>query len=359
MAGVTTNTRTPIDALLTTTADKYYKSGKMHDAIFESNPTFAMLKQKGKIEYADGGYQIDVNLMYGQNTTVGSYTRYEVLDVAPQDGITQALYPWAQYSGSISIDGLSEFQNSGTGRIVKLVGAKIDQTTMTFTDILNADLLDAQNCDLTALTSGNSDKNIISLPMVCNADADVSGTLGGINGNTYSWWRNQALGESDETTTWLEIQMKMARIYNLCTQGTGGSPDAMIMDMKTFENYETMLHQKQRYVKSDRAMGGFETLFYKGCRVFWDVHVPDANYNTLAGANYDDTTNWADGTCYVLNTKFLKLVMGKGKDFRPTPFVKPEDQDARVSNYIFYGQLVCSNRRKQGVWLYINPEIIS
>jgi hypothetical protein len=51
----------------------------------------------------------------------------------------------------------------------------------------------------------------------------------------------------------------------------------------------------------------------------------------------------------MLNTKNLELVVGKGKDFKPLGFQQPVDQDARVGLWVFYGQLVCNNRRKLGV----------
>ena len=132
----------------------------------------------------------------------------------------------------------------------------------------------------------------------------------------------------------------------------------MIGDMYSFENYENALDQNKRYTSDDKAMAGFNGLYYKRAQFFWDEHVADVNANSMAGYNYD-SASWADGTIYFINTKFLKLMQMKGKDFRPTPFQKPEDQDARVSNYVWYGQLAATNRRKHGVWGYINPSIAS
>lgn len=347
MAGVTTPRSAAYDALLSTTLDKYYKSGKMHDAIFNSNPTIAMLRQKGKIQYADGGYQIAVNLMYGQNTTVGTYSGYEVLDVAPQDGMTQAFYPWAQIAGSVSIDGLSEFQNSGVGKIIDLVGEKVEQTTMTLSEKLNEQMLDIEDVTIATGVTGNGGKNFIGIPLFCHIDPTTSHVIGGITCDTdapvNAWWGNQYL-TFGATDTVVAFRQQMRRIYNLSSKGTGGAPDVMLFDMYSFEHYMQAVDDKQRYVyKEDRVSQDFGSLYYLNARCFWDAHMPDMS----AAANHDGS--FADGTIFALNTKFLKFMVGKGKDFKWTKFQKPEDQDARVANCFLYGQLVCSNRRKQGV----------
>ena len=358
MAGIeNTEARTQyIDALLATTLDKYYRSGKMHDAIFNSNQTFAALKERGRIEYADGGNQINVNLMYGHNTTVGPYSRYEVLDVSPQDGMTQAIYPWAQYSGAVSIDGLSEFQNAGAGRIIKLLGEKVQQTTMTFSEVLNGDLHDWYNpyTNGAAGTTGNSatangGKSIISIPMYVNNETTLN--PGGIATATYSWWVPQSK-DGSASENWKTLLRNIDTIYLDCSKGTGGAPDLLIADPTTFVNIEAALNESQRYVDTRSASWGFPMINHKGARIFWDAMVADME-------NHVNYASLSDGTIYLLNTKFMKLMMGRGKDFRPTGFQRPVDQDARTALYLAYLQLVCSNRRKQGVYHNIKLAITS
>jgi len=352
MAGITTPRSASYDALLSTTLDKYYKSGKMHDAIFNSNPTFAAFKEKKRMQYADGGYQVAVNLMYGTNTTVGSYSRYEVLDVAPQDGITQAFYPWAQYAGAVSIDGLSEFQNSGAGKIIDLLGAKVEQTTMTFGEEINKHLMDLENITLSTSTTGNSGKNIQGLPCMIHLAPNTTNTYGGITNTSgaYDWWESQLFTHA--TDTWAGVFYGMMRTYNLCTKGSGGSPDLIITDMGSYEHYEQYMSDKKRYLKSDRATAGFEAVYFKGAKMFWDTHMPD----TTTEVNYD-SGSWTEGAMFFLNSKFCKLIIGKGRDFKPGKFQSPEDQDAKTALYRAYLQLVCSNRRKQGLYTGIEETL--
>jgi hypothetical protein len=49
-----------------------------------------------------------------------------------------------------------------------------------------------------------------------------------------------------------------------------------------------------------------------------------------------------------LNSKYIKLVGHSDKWFAQTDFVRPENQDARFALIMCYGNLVVSNRAKQG-----------
>jgi hypothetical protein len=336
------------DALLSLTADHYYKAGIVHDGVFKSNPTFAELHKKGLRREAVGGSKIQVNLMYGKNSSVDSYSRYGLIDTAPQDGMTPAFYDWAQYAGSVSIDGLSEFQNSGKPAIQKLLREKVKQLTMSFSERMNEDLFDIEGpASAGDGTTGNGGKNIIGLPLYIQGAPTGALDVGGIDQSVETWWANQTANSGTETSgTWTMLNQELRSMYNDCSKGSGGAPNILIADQGTFETYETGMDEKTRYQYTDKASIGFENIKFKGAKMFWDEHVgdPDGGYN-WDNASYDGAT----GAVYFINTKFLELVVGKGKDFAPMGFQQPVNQDARTGLWVFYGQLVCSNRRKQGV----------
>jgi hypothetical protein len=54
------------------------------------------------------------------------------------------------------------------------------------------------------------------------------------------------------------------------------------------------------------------------------------------------------GTMFFLNSKYLTLVGHSDKWFEVTPFVRPEEKDARFSLVMCYGNLTVRNRKKQG-----------
>jgi hypothetical protein len=322
-----------IDALLSTTLDKYYKSGLMHDAIFTSNPTFDFLKSAGRIKYIDGGMQLAINLMYGKNSTVGPYSRYEELNIDPQDGITQAFFPWVQYAGAITIDGLSEFQNSGKAALVNLLGEKMEQLTMSFSEEMNEDLFDST---VTGDASQVSSKQLMSI----NALIDNDNTVGQIDSSSREWWQSSINASGADITTNQGLKEAMGTKYNDVSIGSGGKATLLLTTQEIFEKYENSMQEQIRYTSTETATAGFEKLRYKAATMMWDS---------------DCTT----GSMYFINPKFLKLMVARGRDFRPGGFQRGIKQDARTANYLWYGQLVSSNRRKLGAITGIDASTIN
>ena len=70
------------DALLSTTLRKYADT-KLHDQISRGNKVLAWLDSKGHWIRQDGGYQVQVPLMYAQNSSADIYSGYGQLDTTP------------------------------------------------------------------------------------------------------------------------------------------------------------------------------------------------------------------------------------------------------------------------------------
>lgn len=75
----------------------------------------------------------------------------------------------------------------------------------------------------------------------------------------------------------------------------------------------------------------------------FDYYVPDAQTAT------EPPTSHTKDTIYLINSNYLKLVVDRETDFVPTDFVKPENQDCKVAQILWMGQIVCSNRARQAV----------
>jgi hypothetical protein len=113
------------DELLSTTLANY--RNQLTDNVFTARPLTYMLMEKGRIRMLNGGTKIVEPLIYGQNNTVKSYTGYDTIDLAPQEGISAAEYEWKQYVASIAISGIEEAKNNGEQEIINLLEAKIMQ----------------------------------------------------------------------------------------------------------------------------------------------------------------------------------------------------------------------------------------
>ena len=314
-----TTTPDNFDSILSSTLQRV--SGTLQDQVFDELPLFWYLKNKGKapksLTRVSGGESIICPLLYGASTAVGWYTKYEQLDTTPQEGHTVAQYLWKQLAGTVTISGLEEEQNKGSARIFNLLESKFYQTKMTMQTQFNE-----------AAFAGNATdtKKIVGLAQHTAA----TGTIGGIAKATYSWWQGQtatatdfngALGTGDGLA-------KMANVYNTCSFGPD-HPDLLITTQAVYEAYEGVIQPNIRYGVEDVGAAGFESLKFKGATLLFDR---DATAETI----------------YFINTRYLYLVTNPNKNFATTNFVKPTNQDAKTALILWYGNLVCSQARRQG-----------
>lgn len=345
------------NAFLTSTRDKYLKTAPTN-AIIKTNPTFAYLNAKSRVRTLDGGVKIQVPLMYGKNSTAASISPYQTFDISPQDGITSAFYDYAEYVVSVSIDNLSLKQNQGPHSVFDLMKAKTDQATKSLSEKLNIDLLAIEG--LTTSTTGNSGKNIISLPMYFPVGAVGSSTkdVGGIDCSVETWWYPDssaiiASSASAFNTVFKDLIKARANAGKLAG---GGMPDFAITHIGFWAWMNAALDTKVRYQGSGtKANTGFDSLSVMGMEMFWDAHMADY---TLT---YDWNTSGAgaDYSVLMLNSDFIELGFLRGMNFDWTPFQQPEDQLARVSTCVAAGNLLCSNRASAAIVYDLDVDAIT
>lgn len=338
----TSETRT-FDEIVSTTLDAYMAS--MTDNIHKSCPAFWEFKRKGCYVAAPPGVQIIEPLMYGKNTTIAGYERYDVIDVTPQEGITSALFPWAQVAGSVTIDGLSEWQNSGKAQIVGLLSAKITQLELSFMEAFCGYLFGTGKYN-----SSQSSKVPAGLQAMVPEDPD-SYDVGEIDTSVNTWWRSKVGDNAGTTWTWHTARgteatgiTKMRQLQHACQKRAGGGPDIGLCSQVFYENYESNLQEFKRFRDTGAAEAGFENLKYGGMTLYWDEQ--------FATANCSDPTSTA--AMYQLNSKFIKMRYAPGKNFSRTPFVRPANQDARTALVLWYGNMTTNNRGKHGVMVDSN-----
>jgi hypothetical protein len=308
--------------------------------VVTNNFLYNRMFTKGRIETMDGGDAIIVPLMYELNDTVKFYGAYENLDVTPQDGMTPARFEWKQLSGSVSISRLEERQNAGRNKIIDLLDAKMEQLRISLGEKLGR----------VAYGNGSEDNNKAFLGLSALVEAGSNSTLGGINSSTYTWWRNQQYDVSGldsgnfngtavlATGDNINGQGWMRRLYNNCTRGNQ-QPTIGLTYVTTFEEYEASLASFQRFVDVDTASHGFQNLRFKNAVLGWD----QAYIIGTAG------TPGSIGRFYFLNENYIKVILDSGTNFINTPFIRPHNQDARTSQVLVMGNMVVTNRQRQGV----------
>jgi len=297
------------DALLSTTLANY--RDQLTDNIFTARPLTYFLQDRGRIRMLNGGTKIVEPLIYGTNSTVASYSGFDSLSLTPQQGISAAEYEWKQYAASITISGIEEAKNNGEQEIINLLEAKIMQAEESMREGFNQMFF--------GNGTGNGGKNWNGLANIVEA----SGTVGGIDRSTESWWRSYEDNGAGALTL-----AQMSTAYNTVSVGND-HPDMILTTQTLFEKYESLLVSNLRFTDTRTADAGFQNLLYKAAPVVYDVHC--------------DT-----GVMYFLNSKYLTLVGHTNKWFAQTSFVSPEDVDAKYALILCYGNLTCRNAKKQG-----------
>jgi len=313
-----------LSELISTTLDNYVSS-TLEDNIFDALPLFFWMNDRGAgvKQHQDGGNNIIVPLMYAQNSTAQSYSGYDLLDVTPQTGFGNATYAWKQYAVSITIDRLSERKNSGKSQVINLLKSKIMQSEMSLKDLFSRHLF--------AAAAGN---NITGLPDIVDPSPST-GTVGGIDASTETWWRNYQRSGAQSAAAFDSLLEDMRITYNTCSKGSSKDhPDLYLTDQTVYEGFEGLMTVDINYnvalIDTKLAEVGFENYKFKGARLMWD----------------GDCTASA---MYVLNSKYLKLYVDTQTDFISTPFLRPANQDAKTAQILWMGQLTTSNRSKHGV----------
>ena len=352
------------DALLTTTLRNM--ETEIRDNVSRGNKFLAYLDSKGMFRKVDGGERVQVPLMHAQNNTADIYSAYGVLDTTPQDGITSAFYEWAQLSVSIAIARKEERQNSGTSRKINLLKAKTMQAEVSLKELLNNCIVAGRITASAAsgrffarigkLDSGASGP--LPLAAIIDANSSRNAALGNINPNTYSFWRNQA--DSSVATTFAAMKQEMNNIYNDCSKGEGGPPDVLLGDQVAWEQYWNSLQNQERYIVNEKriidVLGGADAIKFRGAIFIWDEVVPDVETNAEV---VDAIGTVSASSIFFANSKSLEFITDQDTDFITTPFVRPENQDAKVAQILWMGALGTNNRRKNGVLYGISRSITS
>jgi hypothetical protein len=169
------------------------------------------------------------------------------------------------------------------------------------------------------------------------ADSPATGTVGGINRATYTFWRNISFDSTTDggaAATTANIQDYMHRVWLQLVRGTDRT-DLIVADNNYYRLYWGSLTPNQRFMSPEMATLGFQSLKYQDADV-----VLDGGYGGGAPTNH----------MYFLNTDFLHWRPHSERNFEllsPDRFAV--NQDAMVKIIAWAGNLTLSNAFLQGI----------
>ena len=310
------------------------RSGELADSVTKNNALLYKLRQRGNVKPFSGGNVILQEISYNDTNTLnaGSYSGYDVIDITPNSPISAAQFDLKQYAAAVTISGLEMLQNAGKEQIIDLLEGRIS--------VAESQLVNAISAGVYSDGTGNSGKDITGLQAAVST-TPTSGTYGGINRATWTFWRNVAFSAATDggsAATAANIQSYMNRVAVQLVRGTD-RPDMIVADNNYYRYFLESMQAIQRVQSEDSAAAGFTSLKYMGAGLNCDVYL-DGGIGGSIGAN----------TMYFLNSKFLFFRPHRDRNFVPIGGDRQSvNQDAIVRLVGFSGNLTCSGAQFQGV----------
>lgn len=262
----------------------------------------------------------------------------------------QAAFPWRRAVDGLYLDYDRLFGNGIKVREGDRGAFKLEQNEKV--QLLN--LLDEQmeslkegfmkKLDLELHRNGTQDTDAVAGLDALVSTAPATGVIGGLDGATATYWRNNAQ-TGISTASVGTLAQAMEQNWRKCIKN-GGSPDFILAGGDFVDAYRkeitiTNNAESGRVKTVDAGVGsGVSTgMYFKGVEIIWDPQFEELQ--TLETA----TVNW-NKRCYFLNTKHLKY---RDDDMDIVTPVRPHDTLAMYAMVNLRMALSTSRRNAQAV----------
>ena len=308
---------------------------KLVDNVSENN-AFLRFMKKGHMMGTDGGYDIVEQLEYDLNSTYQRFTGADTLNVDADTIMTAVRYPWRQVAINVVANGKELLQNSGEAAMIKIVKARKK----------NAMTSAANNFAIDLLSDGSLNEQIGGLASIIQNNGQ--GVVGGINSTNWPFWRNQVQSMGNALTpgnaqsaanpteaAGRAVVAGLNLIWPRLQFGTT-DPELILMSNDMYNALEAKTEPVRRYAREDTAKQGFLSMVYKDTQIL-----------------RDENTNFASNAekAYILNMRYMYLQYHNKANWSPDKVKRPDNQDLIILPYYWMGNLICTNRRQQGVLL--------
>jgi len=303
------------------------RTRQIADNVTKNNALLARLNNRGNVKPFGGGNVIFQELSFQQNGNAGFYSGYDLLPVAAADVISAAEYNIKQLACPVVMSGLEMLQNAGREQFIDLLEARMNVAESTMAN----KLAESVYSDGT----GDGGKEVTGLDAAVPSDP-TTGTYGGIDRATWSFWRSQLYDFSAQSVTpsSTTIQAALNSLWSSLVRGAD-RPDLVVLSNTYWTYYMSSLQAQQRFTDPKTGDLGFPTLKFMDADV-----VLDGGIGGYCPAN----------TGFMLNTKYLFLRPHKDRNMvalSPTRRYAI-NQDAEVQILAWAGNLTSSGAQFQG-----------
>ena len=295
------------------------------DNVFEAYNALAFHRRRGMQMVDGGGKEIQV-ILESSTGTAEAFDGYDPLSKSPVDPFESAFYKRRYYAVPIVLDDTTNWENSGEEQIFDLLDALGSNALNSLLKAINEDLLGAQ-----------TGKTMLGYQDII-ADAGT-GTVGGINSSTSSFWQNQKYTSAktftgQATTNVFDGLVAWNTLMDDCRK-QGGRNNALVTTYSIAAAYRTAL--------SSQGYGEVRLSNVNG--------INGAEFPAYMGAELVADNDCASLHTYAVDTDSIKLRVMKQANFKKTPFVSLQSngQLGQLSYMVAGVQLCTNNRRRSGV----------
>lgn len=209
------------------------------------------MEKQGVIKRIDMGATIEIPLDYRVNPdTAVLASDQDAASLVKTEIATSASFNVAQISVPVTWTKGDDAKNPSPNQKIALVKQLLENGINSHDDLI-------EQCIFTTSTAGGDELNGLA-DLVSTAG---TGTVGGINSTTETWWRNYA----DTYTDASDIEATFTTAFNRVSKGSGSTnqPKFMISGSAPHVQYESGLQSLQRFGDSSEADAGFKVLKFK------------------------------------------------------------------------------------------------
>jgi hypothetical protein len=297
---------------------------KFYDNMSNNMELLKRLRKNGNMSKSmDGGRAIQLDLEYAENGTVKRYSGYEALDISPSEVFSAVTFPWRQMAAAVSMSGLESLINSGDSARYNQWAKRIDNAMKSMMNVMSSDIYSDGTAD--------GGKQVGGLQLLV-PDVNTN-TVGGIDANAWSFWRNQVYDFSNLSLTPSTATIQNAmNLLSLATSRGADKTDLIVADNTFYNFYWSSLQAIQRITSSGDGAAGYSNLKFMGSDVVCDGGI------------------WGSAPpgMYFLNTKYLYFFTHPKRDFAPMEKRGSVNQDAETQLILWAGNMAVSNRLLQG-----------
>jgi hypothetical protein len=288
-----------------------------NDPIDQINTERPLIKKltAGKSPYAGGLQYVTEQLRYQNDSNFQSYFGDSQVSYNRKRTLQQAKFTWGSFHDGFGLNEDELAQNGITmtddKNAVPTDAEKVQLTNLLSENMETLKLGFEENFDLMLHRDGTaSATDIPGLDSLISTTPSASATIGALNQQTYSWWRNYAdIDISTATSGNLVDRMEIA--WRECTRRGGKKPDFILVGADFLDAYRRDASDtvNRRLNTLGNGQTGLDAsvsgVYFKGVELVWDPVFDDLD------AADAPTVEWSK-RCYFINTSFLKLRPIKG-----------------------------------------------